>query len=311
MDNIFQKIKRNVIYFLLIKPYSLINRFNRINLNNNIYIFAMGRGGSTLLLEALNSGLRRSTKVWEPLAAGGVKIKALKKWKFTNQPLIPEKTKEPELYSIFENLFKGRILNLSLIYVNYGKLLLIPFNKYLIFKFCRGNLLLPWLVTNFNIKPILLLRSPYAIINSQVNHNAYSELKKTPSFHVTSNVPFYNEYKKHEAVFNSCNTMEEHLAIKWALNLQIIHHKNHNKKWLTIFYEDLVRNPKKELLKIKNYIGLPINIEKSVDSMKKTSSTGSSGKKNKLSPQQINLIDGILEKMNVLNFTKEHFKEIN
>lgn len=309
MIKFLQKVHRNLIYLFWIKPYALSNRFKKIDFSQNVYIFAMGRGGSTLLLEAIEKGLNRSTKIWEPLASGGKKIKPLRRWGFTNLPYIPEESNEPKLFNTFKQLFNGEILSLSLTYVNQGKLFSIPFNNHLIFKFCRGNLILPWLTNNFNFKPILLLRSPYSTINSQLNHNAYSELNKNPSFLIDSNVPFYRELNRFEKVFDSCNTIEEHLAIKWSLNLQIIHHKNHNKKWLTIFYEDLVRNPKKELIKIKNHIGLPIDIEKSIYSMKKTSSSGSSGKKNKLSHQQIKLIDGVLDQMNVLNFTKENFKE--
>lgn len=306
-DNILSRIKRNLIYHAWVRPFSIYNKNKLSNFNQHVYIFAMGRGGSTILLESIHKGLSKATKIWEPLAGGCIKIKELKKWNFTIQPIIPEQNKTPELLSTFESLLKGGYLNLSMTYVN-ERLTSMPLNKHLIFKFCRGNNLLPWLVRNFDLKPILLIRSPYSTINSQINHGAYSTLKDDPSFTISDETPFIEEYERYKPVFQNCKSIEEHLAIKWALNMQIVNHPLHNIKWLTIFYEDLIQKPKIEFNRIKDHLNLPIDTKKCILNLGSLSSTGSSGKKKKLSREGVKKIDAILDKMNLLEYTKEHFE---
>lgn len=300
------RVIRNIIYYSWIYPFSFIKKHTTTSFNQNIYIFGISRGGSTILLESLNVGLPKSTKLWEPIAGGFIKIKKLRKWNFTTLPIIPENNKNTELLSSFDSILRGGHLNLSMTYVN-DSLVSIPLNKHLIFKFCRGNNLLPWLVNNFDINSILLLRGPYQTINSQINHGAYKHLMHDPSFNIPKTTPFLEEYKKFKEVIDQCKTPEEHLAIKWSINMQIVKHHQHNKKWLTIFYEDLINQPEVEFKRIKEYTSLPIDIKKSVGRLNSTSSSGSTGGKSRLSKKQLKNIDEILKKMNLLEFTRKHF----
>ena len=304
---LIDRITRQIIYYTWLLPLSKKNSLVRKSQHENICIFAMGRGGSTMLMEAIQDGIKDSTTlIWEPLAAGGIKIKKLKKWNFYLQPYIPEEEKNIDLIQIFQSLFNRENLNLSLTYHN-KNLFKVPFNKKFIYKFCRGNLLLPWLVNNFNIKSILILRSPYDVINSQINHNAYSELKKNPAFIIPQGTPYVEFFSNYQHILDKCNSPEEHLAIKWALNNLIINHKLNDRKWVTVYYEELLNNPKKEIDKINSRLQLDLDIESTLNSMKKVSRTGSSGKKGFLTSSQVDKINQILLDFDLLEFTKEHF----
>jgi hypothetical protein len=288
------KVIRNLIYHFWLKPYGWIKSLFNHRKASSIYLFAMGRGGSTILMESLNHGVSKSTLFWEPLAGGCVKLPHLKKMNFYLQPYLPKKEEDKKIFQVFQKLLNGDYLDLSLVY-NTPSLVQIPFNSCNIFKFCRGNLLIPYLVEKFSIKPVVLMRSPYAIIKSQINHPAYSELYVDASFKVPQNTPYYDFYNQYEWIFNSINTIEEHLAIKWALNATILNHPV-TKDCLVLFYENLVDNPKAELQKIMNFTAVEINIEQAIKAFNTTSLSGSSGNKRALTETQICNITNVLKK---------------
>lgn len=39
-------------------------------------------------------------------------------------------------------------------------------------------MLLPWIVKNFNVNPILLIRHPCAVVNSQIRHENWNHIGK-------------------------------------------------------------------------------------------------------------------------------------
>jgi hypothetical protein len=274
---------------LYLLPFSVRNRFED-NLNNDsiVSIFAVPRGGSTWLAGILNQ-IPRSALVWEPLFRHPrYRINFLNPFAYSevrniglwwNQH-IPEEAEWPEAEDFFRKLFNRELINLKL--YRYNTIRTIPGSELFIFKFCFGNLLLPWLCARFNIRPILLVRHPCAVIASQLNYGAFDYMKKNPQINVPRWTRFYEYYLPFERILEDIKTPEESLAVRWAMaNIYPLQHKHNNKKWLTVSYESLVKNPEEELNRIKEWTRKDISVS---ERMLNTASFTSH--KNRIDPQK-------------------------
>ncbi len=164
-------------FYYYVKPFG-INKLSSLKNTQNISIFSSPRGGSTWLAQTLAS-LLKGNIVWEPLfykpSKRGILYQAFKyperyaldfKW----NPYLPEDVNHEKAFRFFSRLFSKEIVNLEL--YRYNDLKLVCSKKWFVYKFCYGNNLLPWLVNRFEIKPILLLRHPCAVVASQLHHGA-------------------------------------------------------------------------------------------------------------------------------------------
>ena len=296
MKNI-DRFLRNLVYYTWVIPWSKLLRKSRKSTNNNLYIFAMSRGGSSLLMESLAKALERSATLWEPLADGAKKIKPLRRKNFFLQQYLPKNCKDVEIYHAFDNLLHGRNLNLSMTYHN-AQLWTLPFKKHLIFKFCRANLILDYLNTNFSIKPIILLRSPYDSIQSQKGHNAYNALIGDPLFKIPEKTPYKDWYDRYEHIYQECDNVVKHLAIKWCLNVIAIR-EIAAKDLLIISFEDLIEWPEATYQSIKTYTGLPIDIKQAASNHSKLSVSGTTSPKNTLTKKDLIDIDWVLKQFSL------------
>lgn len=225
---------------------------NYINSDNNIYLFASPRGGSTWFSQLLNS-IPNSAILWEPLFPGGRSYKELKQVGFDWHQPIPQDANWPEAESFFKKLLNREILHAKLLWIN--DLMKIKNAEIYIYKFCYGNLMLPWLIDRFNIRPVLFLRHPCAVVASQ--------LKRSFSMgdwaYYSRNCRYNEIYKKHESIYSLLTKPEQRLAAQWAIEMDyLLNHPYHNNKWLTVTYEDLILNPEKEVARISKWINLNI-----------------------------------------------------
>jgi len=128
---------------------------------------------------------------------------------------------------------------------------LVDFDQLMV-KFCNGNLMLPWLVENYNIAAILLIRHPCAVVSSQLKFKGgYKYIYDHPQFDLPSfsGVDFFDQYKD---ILETIKEPEENLAAMWCMTLKsLLDDPLHNKGWHTLFYESLVENPEHELSLIK------------------------------------------------------------
>ncbi len=137
------------------------------SIDENILLFGTPRSGSTWLMEILRA-IPGYSSVMEPLHI---------KW----FPKIERLGIQPRTYKnidcdwkegkrYFKNLLHGRIINKK----PHFSLRPIPvleriLSDKLVIKFVRGNRLLPWISASFpDVKKILLIRHPCAVINSQM-----------------------------------------------------------------------------------------------------------------------------------------------
>lgn len=260
-----------------------------------LLLFAQPRGGSTWLEQILRT-IPATATIWEPLDIANVpELKALG---FGWRQHIPEHGAWPEAQRMFADLLAGRILSPALTFSSTCEELRSA--ERLIIKFCRGDMLLPWVVRHFEIPPpILLLRHPCAVISSQLRLGGWDQI---PEDMTTPEIPFNDIYKEHEHLFALVKTREERMAAFWCLSTgYLLRHPKHNKAWIAVTYEEMVTNGPRTLQRIFDRIGVEMP-NKALDKLKKPSRTTRPGSrvedpmaqlqlwKKHLTPQQIDRI---------------------
>lgn len=322
-----ERVKLAIDYYRYLLPFSLRNRF-RNNLNNDsiISIFSAPRGGSTWLAEILGQ-IPDSSLVWEPLFRHPeVSLSRVNPFSYPHpknlgiwwNQYVPEDESWPELEDFFEKLFNREIINLKL--YRYTDLKKISSSKHFIFKFCFGNLMLPWLTKRFAIKPILLVRHPCAVVASQLKFGGFQYMKKNPKVNVPTWTKYHEHYFPYEEIMKTIDTPEGSLAIRWALaHVYPLNHPKNNIDWLTVSYESLVLNTPSELERIKNWIGIDIDFDEG--RIKKASFTShkekidsqiqiSNWKKN-LSSRQIECVLSVVKSVGVDIYSEDPMPDLN
>ena len=234
------KWKADRLRFLLMEEQN--RRSNRFKFHDNIVISGSGRSGTTWIAEVLAS-LPHHTLVNEPLKnSNSYKVQEIG---FTGWgQYIPEEADWPEAHDFFTRLFTGRELN-----PNYFTDRKPTANtKVWVHKFIRIPFMLPWIVKNFPTrKPIHIIRNPYAVVASQLQHAGFGKGKifdrKTNGF-----VPRFDHYdsfyQSWQQKFDKINSYTEKLALHWAFeNSYVLNHPRCNQDWIILYYEDFLLNP--------------------------------------------------------------------
>jgi hypothetical protein len=233
----------------------------KYSLKNSIVVFSDPRGGSTWLSEILLS-IPRSQINFEPLQANTGVVP--KEYGFGWYPHLPEDNSNKKYIIFFTKVLCFKLFNSWTIKnISIKKLF---FSKYIITKFVLGNQVLPWFVNHFEnkmrFKPIYLLRHPVAVCSSQLinfakinTENHFKELASDYQFHIPNSI--YNKrFKENEGYISSLKTKMEIQVALWCINnMNLIEHK-HNNKWVMVFYEDLLLNPKEHMISLINDIGM-------------------------------------------------------
>lgn len=233
---------------------------------DQLYLFSDPRGGSTWLTELLLE-IPDTTVLWEPLRPDH--IKELKKLHFSFRQHIPKDAFWPEAKLVFDKINSGSIIN------EWTALKTTPerFKKAnkLIIKYCRGNALLPWFCEQYDIKlpPVYLIRHPFGVAASQLKQGGWDYQFK--GFNIPGG-PYNNLYLKHKEFLLSLKSKEEALVATWCLT-NMVPLSESNKKWIEVFYEDLVIQPEVEINKIFDQwsMDIPPNIVTKVRTPSSTS----------------------------------------
>ncbi|MBL6729991.1 MAG: sulfotransferase domain-containing protein [Bacteroidia bacterium] len=230
------------IQYPFIKALSAFKTFNPVE---NLLIFSEPRGGSTWLSQMINT-IPKTTLIWEPI---NPKVyQKLRNIKFGWRQFIPEDESWDEAHIFFLKILSGK----KLTYHTTSHLNISSYvdAERLIVKFCRGNALLPWITKRFNFKykPIYLVRHPFAVVSSQLKHGAWKEKKS--NFEIPD-TPFSQIYQDHRSFLKAIGSVEGNLIATWCLaNKYTLENPRNNQDWITVFYEDLVGNPRNEIDRI-------------------------------------------------------------
>ena len=232
--------------------------FRKFDPSDNHLIFADPRGGSTWLMEMILS-ITNDLVLWEPLHLHR-SFDHFRKLDFHWRQHIPEEESWPEAKQAFDQLLTGQIIDSN--FIANSKLQRLLFAKSLLIKFCRGNLLLPWLVKNyvFTYKPIYFVRHPFAVVSSQIKHGAWGHTMVR--FDVPDNR--YNDlFTRHKSYLERLTTKEEVLTATWCIvNQYLLNHPKNNSSWLTFNYEEFVLNPQAAVERILRCWEVDYDVEK-------------------------------------------------
>lgn len=253
--DITRKYHKKFQYYKTYRKIKYFESVNNFHPKKNIIITGCPRSGTTWLQELL-CNIEKTYPLFEPLYLDD--SPKFKEIGFEWRQYIPEDYNWPEAKILFENLFRGQYLTPWM--VSQANLDRLKDAEFLIIKDVRANLLLPWLVKQFDIRPpIYIIRHPCATVASQMK----MVWKNVPPTFTIPETRFPGQYIKYERILKNINSTVEHLAARWCLdNIVPLNHPGNNKLWITVFYENLITNPQEEILRIFNRLNmeLPRNI---------------------------------------------------
>ena len=268
-------------------------------------VFAEPRGGSTWLEELLKT-VPNSATIWEPLTIS--RVKEFRDIGFSWRQHIPEGAEWPEALDLFTKLFHGQLFNAFMSGPNTIRQLREA--EHFIIKFCRGSLLLPWLVENFPLKPpVFLVRHPCGVVSSQSNFGAWNHVPASISIQPDERFPDLLERELQN--LDHVTTQLERFAALWAINQKyILNHPLNDIAWITISYEEMLLDIESVLRKIFSRwnMEMPPGIVERANAPSKTTRAGSAVHdpqsqldiwKNRLSPEQVDAVLRIVHRIGV------------
>lgn len=234
----YNKLKANLMQFIL--------KFKKFKIEDGIIICGEPRSGTTWVLDLLEK-IPNTFTHWEPFRQEDGVVP--KEWKWGDRIFIPKEDKNEKYYQIISNSLSLKIFTPATIRINQQSVLSVIQSKFLITKFVRINLLLPYIVSNFKFKnkPILILRHPIDTCLSQMNAFSYNRIfpRKIPDW-------LNNErYLKETEYLQSLSSALEYNIALWCINnCPLLEDKATLQRLNIVLYSDLVLNPKQETRRI-------------------------------------------------------------
>jgi hypothetical protein len=241
-------------------------RFKKIRNNENILIYGISRGGTTLLAETLVA-LLNARLVWEPLfpfndvklnAINPFSVKPYKKLGFGWSPHTSS-AKDVELNTYFDRLFSLKVRNIR--YLRFTNFKAFKKSERTVFKFCFANFMYPYFQKRYAHKAIILLRHPFAIAASSLDFgdnfkwhkDNYSSWRYGESKHSGH---FFERYKAKYELIKSPFTLLVFQAVS-----QFAYVMEHMDKTNTVivYYEDIVMQPKSVFKQLQDFFEAPLN----------------------------------------------------
>ena len=268
-NEILSKLNDRWILYRYIYPFIRKNHDRKISKENTLCLFCQPRGGSTWLAEILLN-IPGSVLIDEPLWRGNVSVPFQKPDNssrkliqvadldfFYNQ-YIPEDSSWKDAQDVFEIILAGRAVSIGL--YEEQDLKNLERGNFYISKFNYANLLMPWLIKQFDFKSIVLTRHPCAVIASQLRLPSWCDIDVS-NYPADSDFPYSDFYYSNLTKIGSINSRESYLAFIWAMGfINTAMHKDNNKKWLTISYEGLLTNFSFEIERINERYSFDIDI---------------------------------------------------
>ena len=241
-----EKLKK-LFKFVLVK---LILKLRRFESSETIIIFSEARGGSTWLMEIIREIVPVCIN-WEPLhVQNGVVSKSEK---FGWRPFIPQTEASSKYRLLFQKIHEYRVsTKWTVKYLSVADTIK---SKYVLTKYVRANLLVPYLVQQFDFKhkPIFLIRHPIDTCLSQIRAFHKGKTRTKPEIPDCIN----NErYIEHAEFLASLETDLELKIAEWCINNCLTINKLDASTTCVTFYSDLLLDPEQEVIRILASIGL-------------------------------------------------------
>jgi hypothetical protein len=259
----------------------------KIEMKDTILIVGAPRSGTTWLMEILAT-LPEYTYIFEPL--NPIWCPESFEVGFRSRTYLSSDSKWQEGKDFLRKTFTGQIANLAIkdsIILSFltdisikNTMSQLTGNK-LIVKSVNMNRFLPWIAKQFQLRNIFfIIRHPCAVVASQLKSGLCGYRPSSPPYKDIFPTPdiILDEASKINELdtdiidkLKKIKTREEILAAAWCLDNYILlsHPKPH--PWSLIFYEKLVKDGEKEIIRIFNEIGEKRIPKKAFKNLKKPS----------------------------------------
>ena len=285
-------------------------------IQNTIMVCSSARGGSTWLAQIISS-IPGYPLLWEPLHLGT--SPSCVKYGFKWGTYLKPDTEDEMKYNYIQDVLTGKNLSTELISSMYfNPIQFLRFNGFVV-KFTLANMMLPWILKNFPIRCILLIRHPCAVVSSRLLHSAWDHVN-IENFYIEPEV--FIDFPHLKEIFESISTREELFAFSWVMQTLIPLSCTIPHPWYLTTYEKLLMDAEAEVENIFDYLGedLPPDANKMLKKPSKTTSKNAhvfnrnnplSLWKENLSSKQIELILNIVNRSGIDFYNKDLEPDLN
>ena len=244
----------------------------KIKINDTILIVGSPRSGTTWLMEILGE-IPGYTYIFEPL--NPIWYPDSFEIGFQSRTYLTNNSNWPAGKDYFKKIFTGQIANLpikdnpisDLLYdFSFKRFMNHIFASKLIVKSVNMNRMLPWIVKHFQIRGIFfIIRHPCAVVASQIKTGLCGYRPSSPPYQdifptvdniidEASKVDWLNSDLINK--LKKIKTREEILAASWCLDNYLPLSMSKPHPWSFVIYEKLVKEGKKEIIRLFNDIGI-------------------------------------------------------
>ncbi|WP_299099026.1 sulfotransferase domain-containing protein [uncultured Winogradskyella sp.] len=282
----------NKLKFYLIKVSEILNFIVNIKLakvkhNQNILIYGISRGGTTLLAETL-VGVLKARLIWEPLfnhrAVGFNTINpySLKSYKELDLGWHPHiaSIEDSEVNTYFDAYFNLDKRNIR--FFRFSNPKTFSRSKHTIHKMCFGNFMYSYFQKRYNLNSIILLRHPFAVAASSLNFGKNFDYHKenfSSWKYESSNKSdsFFLQYEDKYTLIKSAFTLLVFQSVS-----QFSYALNHmdKEKSIILFYEDLVMDKPSCHEQLEQFLNCKIDFNYFEDALSKQSFSSGKGHTN-------------------------------
>lgn len=224
------------------------------DLRQHTLVCGVPRGGTTWLHELL---LRPTdATIWEPLHFNNLLRYPAEGFfeDLSHLPYVPEHAEWEEPREFFTKLLHGELpYGLDSNADRYPRNL--DGCSTLAFKFCRANLMLPWLTRQFpELRPVVIVRHPLTTIASQYRHRGMKDVGVKHRFFDLLHPRHTDVLDRYRHHWEQARSRAAVLANFWAIqHVELLAHPAPG--WLMVSYEHIFSAPEEELQRIGRYLG--------------------------------------------------------
>lgn len=235
-----------------IRPLILRANYYMGNYQSAVWLIGDGRSGTTLVADIINYN-RRYREMFEPFHPQFVKAAR----NFQMHQFIRPGTGKSDAERFFKNIFSGYMVD-PFVDASSTKLLY----RNLIIKDIFANLVAKWVLnrfTEYSIKPVLLVRNPFAVALSKYKTKDWAWMTNPGQFLFQTDLleDYLKDFKP--VIESVSNDYIERQILIWSIIHYVPFKQFRNKELYVLFYENLLNNPETEIYSLLQYLGEPVS----------------------------------------------------
>ena len=223
-------------------------RARKYDPKSTIVVASSGRGGSTWLAEIV-AALPGRMMLWEPLHLKN--NPNCTRHGFTWQNYVRPGAEAVERGDYLARLFRGQELSTRTLTSLHLRAAQFVEHRGYVVKFVNANMMLYWMLQQFPLRTVLMVRHPCAVVASQLSHGAWKELTKEQC---TIPPGLMKDYPHFGDVFARISEPEEVLTFEWAMQTHVPLSQPEPHPWFVTTYETLVERGRSEIERLFAYL---------------------------------------------------------